>query len=256
MRTFLLTLIVLTVCSHLHAEPKTVHCEGDYKHHLQGVCVDEEHIYWSFTTTLVKTDREGKAVKTLPVPNHHGDLCHVDGKIYVAVNLGKFNDPQGNADSWVYEYAAGTLKLLKKHETQEVFHGAGGMDARDGHFFVVGGLPDGVQENYVYEYDEQFQFVKKHVVKSGHTFLGIQTACFHEGRWYFGCYGSPSILLVTDEKFQMIGRYEYNCSLGIVGFGPEQLFSAAGTCRKETGCDGKVRVAVPDEKAGLRVVNQ
>ncbi len=31
-------------------------CEGTYQHHLQGVCTDENSIYWSFTTNLVKTD--------------------------------------------------------------------------------------------------------------------------------------------------------------------------------------------------------
>ncbi len=33
-------------------------------------------------------------------------------------------------------------------------------------FYVVGGLPDGVEENYVYEYDAEFQFVKKHIISS------------------------------------------------------------------------------------------
>ena len=84
-------------------------CEGTYQHHLQGVCTDEKSIYWSFTTTLVKTDMEGTLLKQVPVANHHGDLCFHDGKLYVAVNLGKFNDPEGNADSWVYVYDAETL---------------------------------------------------------------------------------------------------------------------------------------------------
>jgi hypothetical protein len=255
MRLIIATLLTL-VCSFSEAtENSSVTCEGRYKHHLQGVCVDDAHIYWSFTTTMVKTDHAGKVVESIPVVNHHGDLCHAQGKIYVAVNLGDFNNPKGKADSWVYVYDADSLKLLGKHETQEVFHGAGGMSVREGHFYVVGGLPDGYQENYVYEYDENFKFLKKHVVESGHTLLGIQTAEFHEGRWYFGCYGDPAILLVTDEDFNMIGRHEYNCSLGIVGIGPGKLYSASGACRKEDGCDGKVRIAVPDAKAGLKIVD-
>lgn len=83
------------------AEPQfhDVTCEGAYPHHLQGICVDDEAIYWSFTTTLVKTDRDGKLLKKVPVANHHGDLCHYDGKLYVAVNLGKYADPeQGDQD--------------------------------------------------------------------------------------------------------------------------------------------------------------
>ena len=161
----------------------SVLCEGTYQHHLQGVCTDEEAIFWSFTTALIKTDMEGALLKKVPVANHHGDLCFHDGKLYVAVNLGKFNDPEGNADSWVYVYDAETLTELAQHETQEVFHGAGGIGYRAGHFFVVGGLPDGVDENDVYEYDSDFKFLKKHVIESGHTHLGIQTATFSHGRW-------------------------------------------------------------------------
>ena len=39
-----------------------VQCEGAYPHHLKGICTNERHaIYWTFTTTLVKTDRQGKS---------------------------------------------------------------------------------------------------------------------------------------------------------------------------------------------------
>lgn len=229
-------------------------CEGFYPHHLQGICVDDGAVFWSFTTMLVKTGPDGRLLKKVPVANHHGDLCFQGGKLYVAVNLGKFNDPQGNADSWVYVYNAGDLSLVAKHPVREVFHGAGGIGFREGRFFVVGGLPEGVEENYVYEYDEGFQFVKKHVVKSGHTHLGIQTAAFALGRWWFGCYGEPKILLVTDAEFRLRGRYEFDCSLGIVGLPDGRLLSAAGRSEKDKGCMGSVRLAVPDEKSGLRFV--
>ncbi|WP_153559285.1 Kelch repeat-containing protein [Roseimaritima sediminicola] len=228
-----------------------VSCEGTYKHHLQGVCTDEQSIYWSFTTTLVKSDMQGKVQAKIPVVNHHGDLCCHDGKLYVAVNLGKFNDPEGNADSWVYVYDAETLEELARHETQEVFHGAGGIGYRDGRFFVVGGLPDGVQENYVYEYDDAFQFVKKHVIDSGHTFLGIQTATFAHDRWWFGCYGSPKILLVTDADFQMQGRHAIDCSLGIEGLSDGRLLVASGRCQQGKGCTGAVEIAFPNEETGF-----
>jgi len=229
-----------------------VACEGTYPHHLQGICADDSSLYWSFTTVLAKTDREGQLLAKVPVANHHGDLCHHDGKLYVAVNLGKFNDPNGNADSWVYVYDAKTLKELARHETQEVFHGAGGIGFRDGHFFVVGGLPDGFETNFVYEYDGAFRFVKKHVIESGHTLLGIQTATFAHDRWWFGCYGNPKILLVTDAEFQMQGRYEFDCSLGIEAHPKGRLLAASGRCEKEKGCIGRVQVARPDEKTGLK----
>ena len=229
-------------------------CEGTYRHHLQGVCVDEQAIYWSFTTELVKTDLDGRVLKKSPVANHHGDLCHHDGRLYVAVNLGKFNDPEGNADSWIYVYDTDDLALAAKHEVQEVFHGAGGIDFRDGRFFVVGGLPGGVEENYVYEYDAGWRFVRKHVVRSGHTHLGIQTATFADGRWWFGCYGTPKILLVTDADFRMTGRFEFDCSLGIAGLADGRFLVGSGRCEQGRGCTGRVDLAIPDETAGLRRV--
>lgn len=229
-------------------------CEGEYRHHLQGICVDETSIFWCFTTTMVKTDFEGRVQSTVEVANHHGDLCYADGKVYVAVNLGKFNQPAGKADSWVYVYDAKTMEELSRHEVQEVVHGAGAMESRDGKFFVMGGLPEGYEENYVYEYDENFKFVKRHVIASGYTRLGIQTGTFANNRWYFGCYGSPAVLLVTDEKFQLKGRYEYNCSLGIVALPDGRFLSATGGKTAEGKQTGKARYVVPDQERGFRPV--
>ncbi|MEO2031808.1 MAG: hypothetical protein ABGZ35_06960 [Planctomycetaceae bacterium] len=230
----------------------SVECEGDYQHHLQGVCTNaKDAVYWSFTTALIKTDPEGKVLINVPVANHHGDLCFRGGKLYVAVNLGKFNDPLGNADSWVYVYDSDTLALISKHEIQEVFHGAGGIGVMDGGFYVVGGLPDGIQKNYVYQYDAQFHFQNKHIVTSGWTKLGIQTATFHEGTWWFGCYGTPNILLRTDSEFRMLGRYEFPASLGIVGLSDGRLLVAKGPRTKDKRCMGSLHVVRPDSAEGL-----
>jgi len=233
-----------------------VKCEGDYQGHLQGVCTDEDTaIYWSFTTQLVKTDPRGRVLKKIPVATHHGDLCFLNGKIYVAVNHGRFNDPQGNADSWVYVYDAETLELVVKHEIPEAFYGAGGIGVMDGIFYVVGGLPVDVQENYVYEFDAEFQFVKRHTIDSGYTNVGIQTATFHDGRWWFGCYGSPKIMLETDANFKLLGRHEFDCSLGIVGVAPDRLLVAKGQ-KKPTGRNwGSLFLARSDSGQGLAPIS-
>jgi endonuclease/exonuclease/phosphatase family metal-dependent hydrolase len=179
-KTVLLATMALLAASTLQAADfRTVTCEGTYQHHLQGICADKDAIYWCFTTQLVKTDLNGKLLKKVPVANHHGDLCHHDGKLFVAV-----------------------------------------------------------------------KFLKKHVIKSGHTHLGIQTATFANDRWWFGCYGTPKILLVTDADFKLIGRHEYDCSLGVVGLPDGRFLSASGRSEKEV-CTGSVRLAVADEKAGL-----
>lgn len=231
----------------------TIICEGDYKHHLQGVCTNDiDAVYWSFTTDLVKTDLSGTVTASVPVANHHGDLCFHKGRLYVAVNLGKFNDPDGNADSWVYVYDAESLKLLAKHETQEVFHGAGGIGVKDDHFFVVGGLPDGVKQNYVYEYDDRMQFQRRYVIDSGWTQLGIQTAAWHDGAWWFGCYGRPQILLKTDANFHMLGRFEFDASLGITGVANDQLLVAKGPRTKTRRCLGSLHPVRLSQEHGLQ----
>src|SRR5690606_35314489 len=106
---------------------RNVTCEGTYPKHLQGACTDgEQALFWRFTDRLVKTDPDGKVLEQVPVADHHGDLCHHDGRLYVAVNLGQFNRPEGAADSWVYVYDAETLEKLARHPVPEVVHGAGG----------------------------------------------------------------------------------------------------------------------------------
>ncbi|MBL4886662.1 MAG: hypothetical protein JKY95_19320 [Planctomycetaceae bacterium] len=236
------------------AAKNPVTCEGTYPAHLQGFDVDKNAIYWSFTTQLVKTDRAGKLIKKISVVNHHGDVCVHNNKIYVAVNLGKFNDPKGNADSWVYVYNTSVLSFVSKHEVQQVFHGAGGMGYHDGRFYVIGGLPGDVQVNYVYEYDEKFNFIKKHLIKSGQTLLGIQSATFAHGKWWFGCYGNPPALLVTDTQFNLLGRHKFDCSLGVAAAGNGRLFIADHHYDRKKGHLGIMHLVQPDGKTGLKPV--
>ena len=197
-----------------------VECPGDYAGHLQGIAVDEStNIYWSFTTVLVKTDAQGKQTGRVEVPKHYGDLTYHGGKVYVAVNLGKFNMEPGAAQSWVYVHDAESLALLAKHAVPEVVHGAGGIEWYDGRFFVVGGLPTTNTANYVYEYTEAFTFVRRHVIESGQTEKGIQTVCRgRDGTWWFGCYskpGKPAVTLCTDDAFALQGIYEFNSAFGM-----------------------------------------
>lgn len=243
----------LLLALHAGRRYRAVGCEGVYTHHLQGIAVDGEAIYWSFTTQLVKTGLDGKVLCQVPVANHHGDLCVHAGKVYVAVNLGRFNRPAGEADSWVYVYDAETLAEIARHPVPEAVHGAGGIAWHDGRFIVVGGLPEGVEENTIYAYDDAFRFRRRHVLPSGYTRLGIQTVTHAGGRWWFGCYGNPAALLVADEGFTLLGRHAFDCALGIAGLPDGRFLAAAGRTVKGVGCTGRVRLAVEDPAAGLRL---
>lgn len=227
-------------------------CEGRYPVHLQGVCMDDRQaIYWSWTNAIVKTDLKGKLLKKVDAPSHQGDLCHHDGRIYVAVNLGQFNEPAGKADSWIYVYDCQSLNLLARHPVPQAVHGAGGMAYHDGRFLVVGGLPEGVNENYLYEYDERFQFIARHVLAGGHTQMGIQTAAFASGSWWLGCYGQPKILLRADRDFKLTGKWEFDASVGILGLPDGRFLIAKSPGKKGVGHTGSLHLARPDENAGL-----
>lgn len=261
-RTFVSSTLSLSISIALADDLKrqafhAVACEGSYPRHLQGFCTnDRDAIFWCFTTTLVKTDVDGRVLKHVPVASHHGDLCYKDGRVYVAVNLGKFNETAGKEDSWVYVYDAETLAEVARHPVPELVHGAGGMAYHDGKFIIIGGLPPGVNENYVYQYDESFRFQKRHVLASGYTLMGIQTVTHADGAWWFGCYGKPAVLLRSDEKFQFTGKWEFNASVGIAPLERGRFLIAQNTTVNAS--DGKTKlnkarlvIARADEKAGM-----
>lgn len=235
----------------------TVACEGEYPKHLQGICTnDRDAIFWCFTTVLVKTDAEGRVLKQVPVASHHGDLCHKDGRVYVAVNLGKFNEPAGKADSWVYVYDADSLAETARHPVPELVHGAGGMAYDGKRFIIVGGLPPGATKNYAYEYDGALKFRKRHTIASGYTLMGIQTVAQADGAWWFGCYGKPAELLRTDPKFQFAGKWKFNASVGIAPLASGRFLIAQDTAVKAKDGTGKghqarLVIARADETAGL-----
>lgn len=232
-------------------------CEGTYPRHLQGICTNrKDAIYWCWTDALVKTDTQGRILARVPVADHHGDLCFHDGRVYVATNLGKFNKPEGEADSWVYIYDGNTLTELEKHRLPEVVHGAGGLEWHNGKFLVVGGLPPDGKENYLYEYDEKFRFKRRHILASGYTLMGIQTVAFADGAWWFGCYGNRPVLLRSDEKLQFSNKWEFNASVGLAPIGNGRFLIAQNT--SINGDDGKaignrasVVIARVDEKDGF-----
>ncbi len=208
--------------------PVRIPYPAEYKNHLQGMTTDyRRHLYWSHTTVLVKTDLKGVVLKSIIVPDHHGDLAYHQGRLYVAVNLGQFNEKPGLADSWIYVYEAGDLRFVEKYPVPEVVHGAGGIAIHQDQFMVVGGLPRlaGYDKNFVYEYDCRFNLKKIHELASGPTWLGIQTAVWFNGFWYFGCYASEAhpegvVLkagMAANGFLQLVDSYEMDMSFGLIG---------------------------------------
>lgn len=235
---------------------ESINCEGVYPRHLQGVCTNQKDmIYWSFTDFMVMTDLKGKIIKKVPADNHHGDLCFFDNKVYVAVNLGKFNQPPGQADSWIYIYNAETLDELSRVKVPELVHGAGGIACDGKRFIVVGGLPKGYVENYLYEYDLDFNFIRRHEIP-GYTLLGIQTASYSNKNWWFGCYGSPAVTLKTNSKFKLKGKWDFDCSVGIEKLSNNKFLVGQSGHKKDEGYSGRIVVAVDGKSNGLKIISE
>ena len=208
--------------------PGKITYASNYGGHLQGITTDyDDFLFWSHTTQIVKTDLKGTILKIIDVPTHHGDLTFYRNKLYVAVNLGKFNEEPGLADSWIYIYDADDLSFIKKVPVPEVVHGAGGIAIHNNQAMVVGGLPNlpSYIKNIVYEYDLEFNLKKIHFLETGYTRLGIQTAAWFDGFWYFGCYESEQnpegkvLKARISETGSLVldDTYDMNMSHGIIG---------------------------------------
>lgn len=240
---FLLTLLATTLTAHAD-----ITCEGRYGWHLQGIASDEEgNLYWSFTVDLVKTDADGKVLAHVEVPSHHGDSTYADGMVYVATRLAKIDKEAGEGRSWVYAYKADDLSFAWRKPVR----GVGGIGVRDGHFFIADGQSPERDAYYICEYDEDMKFVKQHAIACGQAGLGIQTACYAQGAWWFGYYGKPAGLLKTDENFTLIQRSEADVSLGITAGPDDTLLVGRSLPVEEKRHGGKAMVARPTEDGGL-----
>ena len=187
-----------------------------YRGHVQGADSDGTNIWWSFTSHIVRTDLNGRILKTVDVGGHHGDLCVRRGILYVAVERGRFN-ASGPAQSFVVSYRADTLEKLKEWPLAETVYGAGGITEMNGSFYVVGGLPPGIEENYVYQYDGDFRIMKKHVLKTGYTRFGIQTISYDDEKFLLGFYGDdarPAGTFICKDDFLSFSMAVPDCSTG------------------------------------------
>lgn len=227
--------------------------------HLQGVCTNNsDKLYFSFNSKLIQTDLTGKVLRSTLVTHHHGDICYNNGKLYVAVEFGNFNDAAGTSNSRVYEYDSETLDFIKSYTITQTIYGCGGIATDGTRFILVGGLPStGFIENYLYEYDMNFQFVAKHTLASGYTTMGIQTACYANNKWWFGTYGTPNKVLRTDNQFGNLAIFNFSCAFGIAGISngnfivADEVITGGLTFPSTVG----YKIVSEDATAGLKIIS-
>ena len=180
-------------------------------YHLQGVACDGEAIYWSFSTSLVKTDLTGtNKLAEVEVPMHSGDLCVHRGKVYVATDEGMFVR-ETNLKQEIRVYDANTLQRVKIYNidadcTSHGFHVSAIEYANNRFWLAMGRNEDSTDtKNYVMEYTPSFELVATHELATGNTQYGLQTIAYHDGKFYVGTYSGanvPASAFICDSDFQ------------------------------------------------------
>lgn len=215
---------------------KEVLCQGESRSHIQGVEADDSGIYWSFATDLFKTDWDGHILAHQSVPNHHGDCCLREGKLYVSV---AWFTPEGKLP-YLFVYDSRDLKLLEKIRVDAIPTGFDGIAWKDGFFYLTEGKgsPDvKTPGNWLHQMTEDFQWVKKYYIP-GETIYGIQAMTYAHGNFWLGTYGKLGTIQ-TDPTLQTVAHHPLGVAVGIFGLpaSPEGLprFMVAEVVRKENG---------------------
>ena len=204
-------------------EGDRIDCPGVYPGHLQGIATDGKSIYWSFSDCVVRSDLAGRLLAKAKIPFHGGDPCWYAGRLYVPVGE-YFNAeaPKGKtAKNRVFVFDA-DLRIMKKYRLPDFKYGAGGMAAHKGRFFIVGGRPEGMPGNTVYEYSPRFKLLRRHQLDFNSE-AGIQTIVRAFGKWYFGCYGTEGWAVVANDGFEIAGRVKPPLNVGMIPLAKEDL---------------------------------
>ncbi len=221
-------------------------------YHLQGFTTDGDHLYWSFTDSLVKTNRKNTVLAQVPVRDGHlGDIDYRDGKIYGTV-LGDSlaGDPWGVWTSFfVYVFDAETLVLQKTirldpcyrmyraPEKNAGFCGVDGIAAvPDGTLWLAGGLYTGEA------YDRQMllhismrgELLDIRYFSTGNTPFGIQNLDYEEdtGRFWFSTYlaekpyQAKASLYCADGR-DIVEAYEFCTPYGFHALGGGRYLASA-----------------------------
>ena len=203
-------LAIMSMTAYCGQNWKPITCPGRYVNHLQGIAIADGKIYWSYTTKVIKTDAEGNVEKIIDAPNHHGDCCVHDGKLYVAVNTGSFDQKSGaNNSVWIYDTDLNFIKTIKIAEHEG---GLGGIEFWNGSFYTVGGVHISLPTFKICKWSKDFKLEKVFNIPVGDTLMGVQTICRAYDRFWLGVYlardkGHTPPMYECDDNFNIINKH-------------------------------------------------
>lgn len=234
--------------------------------HMQGFTTDGEHMYWSFTDSLVKTKKTGLMLRQTLIPSGHlGDIVYHEGKIYGTVLGNSLRGlPFGIWTSFeIHVFDAGTLSLdriirlddcYRMYEKKEYgFNGVDGITVlpatkdKPATLLVASALFDGEEydSQMLLEYSFDGELLDKHFVKTGNTVFGIQnlTRDPETGNLWFSTYGgrydyqNKNYLFCASPNYKLLAQYNLctPCGLEALGKGKFYLSVTAGVNGAQEG---------------------
>lgn len=202
-----------------------------FKFHMQGMAEDSGKIYCSHTDKLAVIGAGGKYEKTAKADWHHGDICISGGRLYAAVNRGKFNQKDG-AQNFVYVYDL-DLNLLETVPIGFMPQGLGAIEFANGSFYLGGGALKGAKTFRIYKCSPDFKLEETFDIPAHDSELGVQTICFSDGFFWLGCYMSSGreFLWKLDGNMKVLERFNTYAACGIARI-PHMGGLAVGETRK------------------------
>lgn len=184
---------------------------------MQGMDVDGQgHIFISMTTKLIKLTSIGEVLLTVDMPGHGGDIVHVDGNLYIPVNLGYFNG-EGKADNYIFVYSSNNLELINIIEVNNFPDGIGSISYKDGIFYVGGGRNWLSSTTDLGIYDTNFNQINLIKLPIADRY-GLQTMSIKDNVLYVcGWRKEGSVLYMFElPSFELTNQIDFNCDMGIV----------------------------------------
>ena len=217
-----------------------------YVSHLQGIAADEEHIYWSFTRVLVKSDYTGKVKTETPLIFHSGDICIAEGDIYVATDhRPKEKHPTQSA---VYRYGK-DLKLKKVYPIYPAEIKIEGITFYKGKFYIgVGGNQAPHRKNDILVCDREMKLLKRISVDIGRdTKFGVQNLFVVNDRIGGGFYTTGDGVLLDPETLEVTGSFPLKPTEGIAQLPPglaghDSTWLLAHSLGKRGSYNGRIRI--------------
>ncbi len=185
----------------------------DKRDHIQGICATAEAIYFGCNRTVIKLDWNGREITRVSAPDHTGDICTANGKIYSAV--GYYVDANRKIrKGYIIEYSPDLVEL-KRNKLDIPIDGLAELDG----FFYCGVGGAGKKYHRVNKVAKiPVKFDKKPEifdVDCGHeTMYGPQAICSDGKQIFMSYYARYDLSSVHNKDMSLAGVLDFSACLG------------------------------------------